>query len=245
MGRAAVAAARTVGYRSAGTCEFLLVPGSGFFFLEMNTRIQVEHPVTELVYGVDLVREQLRIARGQPMRVPAGPLAPLGWAIECRITSEDPRNAFLPTSGRVTYLRVPAGPGVRWDCGLEAGDDVTLFYDSMLAKLIVHAPDRAGAIQRMRRALEELFVVGVPTNQPFLQRLLADPEFQRGVIDIEFLARRPELLAPAATAESDLPLAVTAALLETERRHRLVPSVGGRIAETGGWLQAVRREGLR
>ena len=117
MGAAAVAAAAAVGYRSAGTCEFLLAADGSFYFLEMNTRIQVEHPVTELVYGVDLVREQLRIARGMPMRVPAGPLAPHGWAIECRITSEDPANGFLPSTGRVSYLRVPAGPGVRWDSG--------------------------------------------------------------------------------------------------------------------------------
>ena len=158
MGAAAVSAAEAVGYRGAGTCEFLLAPDRSFYFLEMNTRIQVEHPVTELVYGVDLVREQLRIAAGEPMRVHAGWLNPRGWAIECRITSEDPANGFLPTTGRIEYLRIPGGPGVRWDGGVDVGDEVTLYYDSMLAKLIVWAPDRPQAIRRMRRALEELAV---------------------------------------------------------------------------------------
>ncbi len=121
MGAAAVAAAQAVGYLGAGTCEFLLAADRSFYFLEMNTRIQVEHPVTEMVYGVDLVREQLRIAAGDPMRVAPGWLQPRGWAIECRITSEDPANGFLPSTGRIAYLRVPSGPGVRWESGVEVG----------------------------------------------------------------------------------------------------------------------------
>src|SRR5262249_51249294 len=141
MGAAAVSAAQAVGYLGAGTCEFLLAADTSFYFLEMNTRIQVEHPVTELVYGVDLVREQLGIAGGNPMRVASGWLTPRGWAIECRITSEDPANGFLPSTGRITYLRAPSGPGVRWESGVEVGNEVTLYYDSMLAKLIVWAPD--------------------------------------------------------------------------------------------------------
>src|SRR5213596_1035456 len=141
LSEAATAAAGAVGYVSAGTIEFLLTPTGEFYFLEMNTRIQVEHPVTELVYGVDLVREQLRIAAGQPMRVhgaagPGGQLHPRGHAIECRITAEDPFNDFLPATGVLQYLRVPSGPGIRWDAGVEAGDEVTLFYDPLLAKLI-------------------------------------------------------------------------------------------------------------
>ncbi|HZA97416.1 MAG TPA: acetyl-CoA carboxylase biotin carboxylase subunit, partial [Gemmatimonadales bacterium] len=167
MGAAAVAAARAVQYRSAGTCEFLVASDGSFYFLEMNTRIQVEHPVTELVYGVDLVREQLRIARGESMRVPQSAIAPRGWAIECRITSEDPANGFLPASGRVEYIRAPAGPGVRWDSGVETGDEVSLHYDSLLAKLIVWAPDREQAIQRMSQALQELIIAGVVSNQAF------------------------------------------------------------------------------
>ena len=196
MGAAAVSAAQAVGYRGAGTCEFLLAGDGSFYFLEMNTRIQVEHPVTELVYGVDLVREQLRIAGGLPMRVHPGWLNPRGWALECRITSEDPANGFLPSTGRIEYLRAPAGPGVRWDSGVETGDEVTLYYDSLLAKLIVWAPDRAQAITRMTHALDELVVVGVATNQAFHRRLMADPAFQKGEIDIQFLERRADLLRP-------------------------------------------------
>src|SRR5204862_1727521 len=161
LAEAATAAAGAVGYVSAGTIEFLLPATGEFYFLEMNTRIQVEHPVTELVYGVDLVREQLRIAAGEPMRIHQGWLHPRGWALECRITSEDPANGFLPSTGRVQYLRVPGGPGVRWDSGVDVGDEVTLHYDSMLAKLLVHASDRPQALVRMARALDELAIVGV------------------------------------------------------------------------------------
>src|SRR5882762_5445919 len=167
LSEAATAAAGAVGYVSAGTIEFLLTPSGEFYFLEMNTRIQVEHPVTELVYGVDLVREQLRIAAGQAMRVHAGLLHPRGHAIECRITAEDPFNDFLPATGVLQYLRVPSGPGIRWDGGVEAGNEVTLFYDPLLAKLVAWGETRDIAIQRMRRALRELVIVGLPTTQPF------------------------------------------------------------------------------
>src|SRR6266567_7645952 len=136
MSDAAAAAASAVGYRSAGTIEFLLGPTGEFCFLEMNTRLQVEHPVTELVYGVDIVREQLRVAAGQPLRVHAGTLQPRGHAIECRITAEDPFHDFLPAAGTIAYLHPPAGPGIRWDGGIEAGNEVTLFYDPLIAKLI-------------------------------------------------------------------------------------------------------------
>jgi acetyl-CoA carboxylase biotin carboxylase subunit len=238
MGAAAVAAAEAVGYRGAGTCEFLLASDGSFYFLEMNTRIQVEHPVTELVYGVDLVREQLRIASGLPMTVPEGPLVPHGWAIECRITSEDPRNGFLPSTGRISYLRAPSGPGVRWDAGFEAGDDVTLHYDSLIAKLIVWGADRPAAIERARRALSELCVVGIATNQGFHRRLLSDAAFRRGDIDIQFLDRRADLVEGAADGAHDLPLVVMAALLEDERRHgvrSLPPAAGPASGEPSAW----------
>ena len=245
MGAAAVSAAEAVGYRGAGTCEFLLAPDRSFYFLEMNTRIQVEHPVTELVYGVDLVREQLRIAAGEPMRVPSGWLSPRGWAIECRITSEDPANGFLPSTGRIEYLRVPGGPGVRWDAGIEVGDEVTLHYDSMLAKLIVWAPDRAQAIARMRRALDELAVLGVATNQAFHRRLLADRAFQEGELDIQFLDRRPDLARPDPAAEDVLQLAVAAALAEDDARRLRRPAVAGDDRASDAWAQRARIEGLR
>ena len=245
MGAAAVSAAEAVAYRGAGTCEFLLAPDRSFYFLEMNTRIQVEHPVTEMVYGVDLVREQLRIAAGEPMRVHGGWLSPRGWALECRITSEDPANGFLPSTGRIEYLRVPGGPGVRWDGGVDVGDEVTLHYDSMLAKLIVWAPDRRQALTRMRRALDELAVVGVATNQGFHRRLLADPAFEEGDLDIQFLDRRPDLLQPSPTADEVLQLAVAAALAEDEARRTRRPAVAADETASDAWTQHARLEGLR
>jgi acetyl-CoA carboxylase biotin carboxylase subunit len=245
MGAAAVAAAEAVAYRGAGTCEFLLAPDRSFYFLEMNTRIQVEHPVTELVYGVDLVREQLRIAAGEPMRVHTGWLSPRGWALECRITSEDPANGFLPSTGRIEYLRVPGGPGVRWDGGVDVGDEVTLHYDSMLAKLIVWGPDRAQAITRMRRALDELTVLGVATNQGFHRRLLADPAFQAGDLDIQFLERRTDLSQPSPSPDDILRLAVAAALAEDHARRTRRPAVSADDAGDAAWLQRARLEGLR
>ncbi len=245
MGAAAVAAAEAVGYLGAGTCEFLLAPDRAFYFLEMNTRIQVEHPVTELVYGVDLVREQLRIAAGEPMRVHAGWMHPRGWAIECRITSEDPADGFLPSTGRIEYLRVPGGPGVRWDGAIDIGDEVTLYYDSLLAKLIVWAPDRPQAITRMRRALDELAILGVATNQGFHRRLLADPAFQEGDIDIQFLDRRPDLIQPTLSPDDLTRLAVAAALAEDESRRRRLPVATSDGAGSDGWAREARLEGLR
>jgi len=245
MGAAAVAAAQAVGYRSAGTCEFLVTRDGSYYFLEMNTRIQVEHPVTELVYGVDLVREQLRIAAGLPMRIHSSGLAPRGWAIECRITSEDPGNNFLPSTGRIEYLRPPAGPGTRWDSGVETGDEVTLYYDSMLAKLIVWAPDRSQALTRMRHALDELVVIGVATNQAFHRRLMADAAFQRGEIDIQFLEQRPDLLTSISSPEGLHDLAIAAALAEHEVREGRRPALAPDEASTSQWTKQARSEALR
>jgi acetyl-CoA carboxylase biotin carboxylase subunit len=248
MGEAAVRAAREVGYVSAGTVEFLLAPSGEFYFLEMNTRIQVEHPVTELVYGVDLVREQLRIAAGKPMSLPDGAFEPRGHAIECRITSEDPFQGFVPSTGRIQFLRPPAGPGVRWDSGIEMGTDVGLFYDPLLAKLVVWGDDRAGAMRRMARALNELWIVGVQTSQPFHRRVLTEPEFRSGQYDIGYLERvGPRLLAPAMDETEQALAAVAVALAEDEVRQvpasREPPQAGAR--EPGNWLRAARLEGLR
>jgi acetyl-CoA carboxylase, biotin carboxylase subunit len=244
MGSAAVSAAHAVGYRGAGTCEFLLASDNSFYFLEMNTRIQVEHPVTELVYGVDIVREQLRIAAGEPMRVHSGWLNPRGWAIECRITSEDASSGFLPSTGRVEYLRLPAGPGVRWDGGVDVGDEITLHYDSLLAKLIVWAPDRAQAISRMQQALDELVIAGVATNQAFHRRLMADAEFQKGDFDIQFLERRDDLMAPGRATARMLDLAVAAALAEDEARQARRPSSGTDSGASSEWARQARIEGV-
>lgn len=172
-------------------------------------------------------------------------MAPRGHSIECRITSEDPSNGFLPSTGRIRYLRAPSGPEVRWDSGVETGDEVTLYYDSMLAKLVVHAEDRAAAIRRMRRALGELVIVGVATNQGLHRRLLADPEFQRGEVDIQFLERREDLLAVRPDAARTRRIAIAAALAEEERRHSSKPAVARAEDAAGEWGRAGRHEGLR
>jgi acetyl-CoA carboxylase, biotin carboxylase subunit len=247
MSDAATAAAGAVGYLGAGTIEFLLAPTGEFYFLEMNTRLQVEHPVTELVYGVDIVREQLRVAMGQPLRVHAGTLQPRGHAIECRITSEDPFNGFLPATGVLRYLRVPGGPGVRWDGGIEAGNEVTLHYDPLIAKLIVSGETRQVALERMRRALRELVIVGIPSSQAFHLRVMDDPEFQRGDVDITYLERAGDrLLAGGVRPEVARPLAVVAALLAEERRGTAnVPGSGVALSpRPSQWLVAARREAL-
>src|SRR5947199_3097201 len=224
LGEAATAAAGAVGYLGAGTIEFLLAPTGEFYFLEMNTRIQVEHPVTELVYGVDLVREQLRVAQGQPLRVHSGALQPRGHAIECRITAEDPFNDFLPVTGVTRHLPQPAGPGVDCDSRVEAGNEVTLFYDPLLAKLIVWGDTRATALQRMRRALRELVIVGLPSSQSFHLRVMADPEFQRGDVDVTYLERVGQrLLAAELAPELAQPLAIAAALLAEQQRAEATP----------------------
>ena len=248
MSEAATAAAGAVGYQSAGTIEFLLAPTGEFYFLEMNTRLQVEHPVTELVYGVDIVREQLRVASGQPLRVHAGTLQPRGHAIECRITAEDPFNDFLPATGTVHYLRPPSGPGVRWDGGVEAGNDVTLYYDPLIAKLIAWGETRAVALERLRRGLRELVIVGIPSSQAFHLRVMDDPDFQRGDVDITYLERvGARLLSQQLRPELARPLAVVAALLADERRAAAVAQ-SPPAAPSGApspWLLTGRREGRR
>ena len=219
MGEAAVVAARAVDYSNAGTIEFLFQDGQ-FYFLEMNTRIQVEHPVTELVTGIDLVQWQLRIAAGERLPFTQSDIAWHGHAIECRITSEDPRNNFLPSTGRIDLLNVPGGPGVRWDGGIEAGSEVSLYYDPMLAKLIVFAPDRAAAIARMRRALDELTIVGVETSAPFHRRVFQEPDFLQGNLTIDYLEKHPGINTYERPQQTLELAAVAAALLEEEKANR-------------------------
>ena len=219
MGETAVAAARAAGYVNAGTCEFLLDRSGAYYFLEMNTRIQVEHPVTELVMGIDLVQWQIRIAAGARLPFVQKAFTPRGWAIECRITSEDFSNGFLPSTGHIDYLHVPSGPGVRWDGGIEAGSDIGLYYDPMLAKLIVHAPTRMLAIARMRRALLELTIDGIETSRGFHVRVLDHPEFQSGNISIQWLEQTlPALTAPASDPAALRLAALAAAMLTHEER---------------------------
>ena len=252
MGESAVRAARAAGYVNAGTCEFLLDRNGNFYFLEMNTRIQVEHPVTELVTGIDLVQWQIRIASGEKLPFVQSEIVPRGWAIECRITSEDTANGFLPSTGRIHYMHVPTGPGVRWDGGIETGSEVGLHYDPMLAKLIVWAPDRGLAIERMHRALLELTIDGVETSRDFHLRLMEDAEFRRGEIEIQWLERRlPSLTAVTPPAETIRAAAIAAALFSDRDRNR------GSMARFGGtetkgwessqsaWSRTARAEGLR
>jgi acetyl-CoA/propionyl-CoA carboxylase, biotin carboxylase, biotin carboxyl carrier protein len=201
MGGAAVEAARSVGYTGAGTVEFI-VPGDSpdeFYFMEMNTRLQVEHPVTELVYGLDLVEWQLRVAAGERLTV-ARPATPAGHAVEARVYAEDPARGFLPTGGTVLALREPSSEGVRVDSGLAEGMTVTSAYDPMLAKVAAWGPDRATALDRLDAALAETAVLGVTTNIAFLRTLLADPDVQAGRLDTTLAERVADALAPAANA---------------------------------------------
>ncbi len=255
MGESAVRAARAAGYVNAGTCEFLLDSEDNFYFLEMNTRIQVEHPVTELVTGIDLVQWQLRIASGEKLPFRQEDIVPRGWAMECRITSEDAANGFLPSTGRVEHLHLPSGPGVRWDGGIEAGSEVGLYYDPMLAKLIVWGADREQAVRRMRRALVDLTILGVETSRDFHVRVMDDPEFQRGEIDIQWLERRlTSLIERRPGADQERIAAIAAALLaERDRTARSVSkaqasgSTNAFALDAGvnGWKQAARTDGLR
>jgi 3-methylcrotonyl-CoA carboxylase alpha subunit len=187
MGAAACAAARAIDYVGAGTIEFMLAADGSFFFLEMNTRLQVEHPVTELTTGQDLVRAQLLVARGEPLPFRQEDLVQHGHAIECRLYAEDPARDFMPSTGTLHVYDPPEGPGVRVDSGVAAGDAVTPHYDPMLAKLVVHGVDRAEAIARTRAALEDFAVLGVTTNVAFLDALMAHEAFAAGDLHTGFL----------------------------------------------------------
>ncbi|MGI5962546.1 MAG: acetyl-CoA carboxylase biotin carboxylase subunit [Lawsonibacter sp.] len=194
MGAAAVAAAKAAGYVGAGTIEFVLSPEGAFYFIEMNTRIQVEHPVTELVTGLDLVKEQLRIAAGLPLSFTQEEVQVSGHAIECRINAEDPEQNFRPCPGKTEFLHLPGGPGVRVDTALYSGYEVSPFYDSLVAKVLVYAPTRLEAIRRMRRSLEELVIEGYPTNSALAHLIMHDPEFVKGQYDTGFLDQKLEKL---------------------------------------------------
>jgi acetyl-CoA carboxylase biotin carboxylase subunit len=213
MGAVACRAAAAVGYRGAGTCEFLLAQDRSFYFLEMNTRLQVEHPVTEMVTGLDLVRLQIAVAEGRPLPFAQEELAIRGAAIECRVYAEDPVR-FLPSPGRITALRVPSGPGVRDDSGVTAGSDISVYYDPMISKLVAWGETRAHAIERMARALDEYRVGGIKTNLPFHRRVMRNAEFQAGEYDTGFIERnQAELCAPIAPDAELLDDALAAAAI--------------------------------
>jgi acetyl-CoA carboxylase biotin carboxylase subunit len=187
MGEDAVKVAKAAGYSNAGTVEFLLDRQGSYYFLEVNTRVQVEHPVTELTTGVDLVKAQIRIASGEKLWIKPGELRQQGHAIECRIYAEDPENGFLPSAGKILYLREPFGPGIRNDSGIYSGFTVPVYYDPILSKLLVWAGDRNEAIERMRIALSDYIVLGIKTNIAFLSRIIVHPEFASGGTYTSFL----------------------------------------------------------
>lgn len=187
MGEAAVRAALAVNYSGAGTLEFLLGPDGQFYFMEMNTRIQVEHPVTEMITGIDLIQEMISVAEGNPLSFKQEDVVINGWSIECRINAEDPTRNFMPSPGKIGFYLAPGGPGVRVDSGAYPGYTISPHYDSMIAKLIVWAPTREEAIAKMKRALAEFAIEGIHTTIPFHQKLLDHPVFIRGDFDIKFL----------------------------------------------------------
>ena len=248
MAAAAAAVARAVNYTNAGTIEFLLDEDGSFYFLEMNTRLQVEHPVTELVAEVDLVQWQIRIARGERLDIdPARALTPRGHAIECRIYAEDPDQNFMPSPGLIRALRPASGPGVRDDGGVAAGYTVPVYYDSMIAKLIAWGGSRGEAIARMSRALREYHVLGIRTTIPFFLWLMQQPEYREGRYDTTYLdrllvERRGECFSTF-TAEESVGIAIAAAL------DAYLRASAGRAGQAGparsGWTQLARREGLR
>jgi acetyl-CoA carboxylase biotin carboxylase subunit len=247
MGQAAVQAARAARYRNAGTVEFLVDAEGRFYFLEMNTRLQVEHPVTEMVTGIDLVQAQLRLAAGEPLPWRQEDIVLRGAAIECRIYAEDPTANFRPSPGRITALQAPGGPWVRDERGVFAGGDVSPFYDPLISKLVVWGASRQEAIGRMRRALDEYVIAGIRTTIPFHRWLMDDAEFQAGRLDTGFIERRyrPQRPAPEAHLQD---LACIAAALDYLAAHQPAAAsapTDGRRAGVSPWKLAGRFELLR
>ncbi len=243
MGAAAVAAAQAVGYESAGTVEFLLDPDGRFYFLEMNTRLQVEHPVTEMVTGIDLAKQMLRIASGRQLRCRQEDVEWNGHAIECRINAEDPYNDFLPSTGRISSLIEPTGPGVRVDSALFEGAEVSLYYDSLLSKLIAWGENRAAAILRMRRALAEYRIVGVKTTIPLHQKIVNTTRFVAGNYDTQYL-EDTFVMQPEEERDLRRVAAITATLIAHQHRAEVI----NRLAPAGGpsaWKLLGRRLGMR
>jgi acetyl-CoA carboxylase biotin carboxylase subunit len=243
MGAAAVAAAGAVAYLGAGTCEFLLGADGEFYFLEMNTRLQVEHPVTELIYGVDLVSWQLDVAEGRPLPMTQAELdgRRRGHALECRIYAEDPVK-FLPSPGTITHLRIPDGPYVRNDSGCYEGAEIPVHYDPMISKLVVWGDDRKAAVARMRRALDEYQVRGIETNLAFHRRCLRHAEFIAGEFDTGFIGRNAAALAPHAE-DAELEAAIIAAALASGTSPAVVATqatVTNGTAEMSGWRRQLR-----
>jgi acetyl-CoA carboxylase biotin carboxylase subunit len=242
LGAAAVAIARQAGYENAGTVEFLLDGKGDFYFIEVNARLQVEHPVTELVTGLDLIREQLRIAAGEPLGFEQKDVRFDGWAIECRITAEDATKGFLPSIGRIHLVNEPSGPGVRVDSSLFGGLEVSQYYDSLLSKLIVWGRDRDEALRRLQRALSEYQVLGVKTTIPFHQALIENADFAAGNLDTHFLERHELAGLNDADGREDNAL-LAAALLSHARRSNGAKRDGSNGGDSA-WRTAGRQSGI-
>jgi acetyl-CoA carboxylase biotin carboxylase subunit len=241
MGQAAVALVKRTGYVNAGTLEFLVGPDGEPYFLEMNTRLQVEHPVTELVTGVDMVQLQILIAQGEPLPFRQEDLGLRGHALECRVYAEDPEQGFLPSPGRIVALRAPGGPGIRLDSGIEAGQEVTVHYDPLLAKLVAHGEDRSQAIARMARAVAEYRIVGVRTTLPLFAQVLRDQAFRAGDFDTSFLERLP----PRQPAPEDVEVAAVAAAVKAFRERGHVAEGRTTPDPPSAWWRAGLLEGQR
>jgi acetyl-CoA carboxylase biotin carboxylase subunit len=243
MGAVAVKAAQSVDYVNAGTIEFLLDKDKNFFFLEMNTRLQVEHPITEMVTGIDIVKEQLRIARDRPLSYTQDDIKQNGASIECRINAEDPYNGFMPSTGRIAHLIAPTGPGVRVDTGVYPGFEITPYYDPMIAKLIVWGETRAQAILRMRRALEEFRIVGVRTNVPFHQSMMDSHRFMAGQYDTRFVEERfsMEDMEESRAAYGDI-AAILATLVAHQQTQRSAQFVQRNERDASNWKWVGRWE---
>jgi acetyl/propionyl-CoA carboxylase alpha subunit len=246
MGSVAVRAAQAVGYLNAGTIEFLVDKDRNFFFLEMNTRLQVEHPVTEFATGMDIVKEQIRIARGRQIRYSQENIHLNGWAIECRINAEDPYNNFLPSTGRITHSLLPTGPGVRVDTGVYPGFEISPYYDSLISKLIVWGETRAEAILRMRRSLEEYKIVGVRTNIPFHQNLMDSHRFMGGQFDTRFVEERfsMEAAEEGKTTRPDI-AAIIATLVAHDQTQRAAHIIQRGERDTSNWKWISRWERMQ
>jgi acetyl-CoA carboxylase biotin carboxylase subunit len=246
MGSVAVRAAQSVGYVNAGTIEFLVDKNWNFFFLEMNTRLQVEHPVTELVTGLDIVKEQIRIARGRHMRHRQEDIHMKGWAIECRINAEDPYNNFTPSTGRITHTMLPTGPGIRVDTGVYIGFEVSPYYDSLISKLIVWGDTRGEAILRMRRALDEYKIIGVRTNIPFHQTLMDSHRFMGGQFDTRFVEERFSMETAERTVEQRPEIAaILATLVAHQQTQRAAQIVQRNERDTSNWKWLSRWERMQ
>lgn len=247
MGEAAVAVARRARYQNAGTVEFLVDGNRSFYFLEMNARLQVEHPVTEMVTGLDLVKLQIEIAAGKRLAIAQTDVAPRGWAMEFRITAEDPFQNFLPCPGRIEFLRPAGGPGVRDDSGVYAGWEVTPDYDPLIAKLIVWAEDRERCIARARRAVREYRVEGISTTLPFFERVLHDDVFLGGKMDVGYIDGRWESAvrcSEGSVLDTERGRAALVAAALTVYRTKSMPRVRGAHGDGSPWKQAGLREQL-